>query len=197
MESSSDLASLEAREHTAQVVTPGERERRERRFRGIEDPPLPYLVCSPTMELGIDIADLDAVHMRNIPPTPANYAQRSGRAGRQGQAGLIMAYCGAYSPHDQYFFRSREEMVAGSVQAPRIDLTNEALIRAHVHAEWLATVNLPLHQSVENVINIDLETLPMLDTVAAQLQLSDHLLGTLRSRIESIIAHDRDELSSS
>ncbi|HOL44293.1 MAG TPA: DEAD/DEAH box helicase [Methanothrix sp.] len=197
MESSSDIASLEAREHTAQVVTPGERERRERRFRGIEDPPLPYLVCSPTMELGIDIADLDAVHMRNIPPTPANYAQRSGRAGRQGQAGLIMAYCGAYSPHDQYFFRSREEMVAGSVQAPRIDLTNEALIRAHVHAEWLATVNLPLHQSVENVINIDLETLPMLDTVAAQLQLSDHLLGKLRSRIESIIAHDRDELSSS
>jgi hypothetical protein len=27
------------------------------------------------MELGVDIADLDLVHMRNVPPTPANYAQ--------------------------------------------------------------------------------------------------------------------------
>jgi len=142
-EAARELASLEAREHTAQVVATGERERRERRFRGDESPPLPYLVCSPTMELGIDIADLDMVHLRNIPPTPANYAQRSGRAGRQGQPGLIVAYCGAYSPHDQYFFRHREEMVAGSVRAPRLDLTNEALIRAHVQAEWLAQVASP------------------------------------------------------
>lgn len=197
MESESELAYLEAREHTAQVVAPGERERRERRFRGVEKPPLPYLVCSPTMELGIDIADLDAVHMRNIPPTPANYAQRSGRAGRQGQAGLIVAYCGAYSPHDQYFFRNREEMVAGSVQAPRIDLTNEALIRAHVHAEWLATVNLPLHQSVKSVIDVEHDELPLHEPVEAQLKLSDMALGMLRSRIESIIAHDLDELRSS
>ncbi|MCS7050559.1 MAG: DEAD/DEAH box helicase, partial [Thermomicrobium sp.] len=61
-----ELAALEAREHTAQVVTPGERQRRERRFRWSDEDRaeptlgrrLPYLVCSPTMELGIDIADL-------------------------------------------------------------------------------------------------------------------------------------------
>ncbi|MCX8207815.1 MAG: DEAD/DEAH box helicase [Methanothrix sp.] len=216
MDSESELASLEAREHTAQVA-PDERERRECRFRrrdgkdgsgnGKDDgggrenckheKPLPYLVCSPTMELGIDIADLDAVHMRNIPPTPANYAQRSGRAGRQGQAGLIVAYCGAYSPHDQYFFRNREEMVAGSVQAPRIDLTNEALIRAHLHAEWLATVDLQLHQSVQNVIDFEHDELPLQDEVAAKLHLSDPALGKLRSRIEAILAYDREELKSS
>ncbi len=34
------------------------------------------------MELGVDIAQLNVVNMRNVPPTPANYAQRSGRAGR-------------------------------------------------------------------------------------------------------------------
>ncbi len=198
-ESASDLASLEAREHTAQVVAAGERERREQRFRGDGDErPLPYLVCSPTMELGIDIADLDAVHMRNIPPTPANYAQRSGRAGRQGQAGLIVAYCGAYSPHDQYFFRHRGDLVAGSVQAPRIDLTNEALIRAHVHAEWLAMTNLPLHQSVQSVIDINKrDSLPLQETIASQLQLNDQALGRLRSRIESVIAYDRDQLKRS
>ena len=190
-----ELASLEAREHTAQVVASGERERRERRFRGDQSPPLPYLVCSPTMELGIDIADLDAVHLRNIPPTPANYAQRSGRAGRQGQPGLIVAYCGAYSPHDQYFFRHCEEMVAGSVRAPRIDLTNEALIRAHVQAEWLAQVGLPLRQSVQQVIDIDqLPELPLRETVPPQLQLSDRAMGELRARIDTILAYDREEL---
>ncbi|QUW02005.1 DEAD/DEAH box helicase [Chloracidobacterium validum] len=190
-----ELAHLEAREHTAQVVTGGERERRERRFRGTEAPPLPYLVCSPTMELGIDIADLDAVHLRNVPPTPANYAQRSGRAGRQGQPGLIVAYCGAYSPHDQYFFHHRAEMVAGSVRAPRLDLTNEALIRAHVQAEWLAQVGLPLRQSVAEVLDTDRpDTLPLRETVAPQLRLGERELGALRARLDQIVAYDRAEL---
>ena len=40
------------------------------------------LFCSPTMELGVDITDLNTVNLRNVPPTPANYAQRSGRAGQ-------------------------------------------------------------------------------------------------------------------
>lgn len=192
------LARLEAREHTAQVVAEGERERRERRFRGEEAPPLPYLVCSPTMELGIDIADLDAVHLRNVPPTPANYAQRSGRAGRQGQPGLVVAYCGAYSPHDQYFFKNRQEMVAGNVRAPRIDLSNDTLIRAHVQAEWLSQVRLPLGRSVQEVLDMgNIEELPIREGVKPQLQLGKSSLGELFSRIEKIFSWDRKELSES
>ncbi len=76
-----ELAGLFAREHTAQVP-PEDRLDRERDFRTAE---LPLLFCSPTMELGVDISSLNAVLMRNVPPTPANYAQRSGRAGRSGQ----------------------------------------------------------------------------------------------------------------
>ena len=71
---------------------------------GEPDDFLPVLFCSPTMELGVDISALNAVYMRNVPPTPANYAQRSGRAGRSGQAALVVTYCSAQGPHDQYYF---------------------------------------------------------------------------------------------
>lgn len=194
-----EIACLEAREHTAQVVAPGERERRERRFRWLpadqQDPELgrrlPYLVCSPTMELGIDIADLDMVHMRNVPPTPANYAQRSGRAARQGQPGLIVTYCAAGSSHDQYFFANKAEMVAGAVRAPQLDLANEALIRAHVQAEWLAQVALPLRKSIEEVIDTGrVPELPIRENVAQQLQLGTEARGRLRERLERILESD-------
>ena len=75
------MAGIEGGAHTGQIP-PDVREAREEKFRNGS---LSALFCSPTMELGIDIRDLNVVHMRNVPPTPANYAQRSGRAGRGGQ----------------------------------------------------------------------------------------------------------------
>lgn len=149
---------LEAREHTAQVPTEV-RVDREQRF---SEAQLPILYCSPTMELGVDIRELNAVNLRNVPPTPANYAQRSGRAGRSGQPALVFSYCSTGSSHDQYFFKRPGLMVAGAVTPPRLDMANEDLVRSHLYAIWLSETGLSLGRTLKEVLDLSGEE-PSLD----------------------------------
>jgi superfamily II DNA/RNA helicase len=131
-------STLIGKEHTGQLSN-SDRIDREEKFRKGD---ISALYCSPTMELGIDISELNVVHMRNVPPNPANYAQRSGRAGRSGQAALVYTYCSNGSPHDRNYFSNSQKMVSGSVVPPKIDLTNEELVLGHFNAYLMMELGL-------------------------------------------------------
>lgn len=182
---------LKAQEHTAQIQS-DERKVREQAFTTAA---LPVMFCSPTMELGVDISQLQLVNMRNVPPTPANYAQRSGRAGRSGQPALVLNYCTTGSPHDQYFFRNPLKMVSGVVSPPRLDLTNEELLRAHIHAIWLSCAQISLGKTLAEVLDLtkddELPAQPELEaklkdpaTLAQTRQLVHVALGDILLRLD-------------
>ncbi|MGC4035227.1 MAG: DEAD/DEAH box helicase [Chitinophagaceae bacterium] len=162
---------IEGREHTGQINSQ-KRKEREKEFR---EGKIGSLFCSPTMELGIDISDLSIVHMRNVPPSPANYAQRSGRAGRSGQAALVMVYCSNFNAHDRHYFKDPTKMVAGSVSAPRMDLINEELLKSHLHASIFTKRSISgLNYSLGDVINKDdFEHLPIKNEIEEALTLDD------------------------
>lgn len=175
-QSGHSLFDFEAHEHTAQVDA-GRRQLLEQRFRYTEkdrkdwasnpahEAPLerlPIMFCSPTMELGVDISALNTVYLRNVPPTPANYAQRSGRAGRSGQQALVITYCASQSPHDQWFFHHASEMVYGVVRAPTLDLANRDLVQSHLNAVWLACAQVALDSSIALMLDLDPPEKPLI-----------------------------------
>ncbi len=122
---------LRPEEHTA-MVPHDERERLENLFKGESDA-LNTFVCTPTLELGVDIGQLDSVLMRNVPPLPANYWQRAGRAGRRHRMAVNLTYCRTIS-HDRAYFADPLKLLTGRIDPPAFNLRNELMVAKHVHS---------------------------------------------------------------
>jgi len=128
------LIPMRVEEHTAQL-DPEKGRRYQNQFKAGD---VNMLSCSTTFEMGIDLGDLQAVVMSNIPPTVANYKQRAGRAGRRTSGTALILAWASNRPHDQAYFKAPAEIINGHVRVPFIDIQNPIIIRRHINALLLS-----------------------------------------------------------
>ncbi|MDQ1304949.1 MAG: hypothetical protein QG671_778 [Actinomycetota bacterium] len=127
-------------EHTSQL-TRAQRETVERRFAAgdrFDDPNV--LSCTPTLEMGIDIGDLSAVLLASLPPTPANYVQRAGRAGRRDGNALVVTVTGGRN-RDGYYLADPTQMISGTITPPGCYLSAAEILRRQYLAYLLDTAS--------------------------------------------------------
>lgn len=126
----SPLRRMEIREHTAQLDTKIARKYQSE----FKDGKINALSCSTTFEMGVDIGTLNAVLMRNVPPSPSNYVQRAGRAGRsEDSSAFAVTFC-KESSHDATYFDDPLMMITGKINVPQIKTDNLAIVQRHVFA---------------------------------------------------------------
>jgi len=94
--------------------------------------------CSTTMEMGVDIGGINTVAMNNVPPHPANYLQRAGRAGRRSESRSVALTVCKNNPHDQHVFHNTLWPFVTRLPAPSITLSSPLIVQRHINALLLS-----------------------------------------------------------
>lgn len=125
-----DMSPMVVKEHTAQLSSKKAYDYQKR----FKDKKINVLSCSTTFEMGVDVGSLETVFMRNMPPSPANYAQRAGRAGRSvNAAAYAITFC-PNSSHDLNYYNNPTAMIRGTIIPPYFNTSNDKIVLRHIFA---------------------------------------------------------------
>lgn len=129
-----EIRPLRVVEHTAQL----NKEKAYNYQNLFKEKKIDVLSCSTTFEMGVDVGSLETVFMRNMPPSPANYAQRAGRAGRSIKSvAYALTFCNKGN-HDFMYYNQPEAMIRGNIRPPVFNVENEKIGIRHVFASAFA-----------------------------------------------------------
>jgi len=132
--SADNMKPLYIKEHTAQL---GKSEQQKYQEMFVKKD-INALSCSTTFEMGVDVGDLETVYLRNIPPSPANYTQRAGRAGRSLHSAAYVLTFAKLSSHDFTYFADPKKMILGKINAPMFNIENQKVVLRHIFAVALS-----------------------------------------------------------
>ncbi len=123
------------KEHTAQLA----KDQQTRYQEAFVQKKINALSCSTTFEMGVDVGSLETVYLRDMPPSPANYVQRAGRAGRARHSAAFVLTYAKLSSHDFTYDQDPAAMISGRLKVPVFELENEKILNRHVFAVALSS----------------------------------------------------------
>ncbi|HEX8508506.1 MAG TPA: DEAD/DEAH box helicase, partial [Propionibacteriaceae bacterium] len=106
---------------------------RRRLERALQDGALVGVAATNALELGVDIAGMDAVVIAGFPGTRAALWQQAGRAGRKGKSARVIVIS-RQQPLDAYFFDHPQLLFSAPVEATVLHPDNPYVLGPHLAA---------------------------------------------------------------
>lgn len=141
-------------EHTAQVDKLVSKQSQEK----FKEQKINILACSTTMEMGVDLGNLELVFMTSIPPHPSNYKQRAGRSGRNKDTrSACITLCGSDAVGLRTLLSPMTQIIKRPMAVPFVDLKSPQVIQRHVNAFLFRSSRLFFENPRGNANNLDQE----------------------------------------